>query len=499
MNSLRRKITLGYYAIGTLTVGLSLFAFVELRLIEQKILAGAKVYEFFDATLEMRRFEKNLFLYHQAVDRRELDAFVARANQLLRDNAGEFALLAPPKKIAGLSEELGRYGQLVAEYWRKQETHAGTAVFMEAAIRASGKEIVTLAEDIARTERADLQGSLERHRMKLVWSIAALIALVVVAGQVLARMVARPLKQIEDSMEAIAGGRLAKLDIHSGDREIASLTAAFNHVMRELDLRQRHLVRSEKLASLGTMLSGVAHELNNPLSNISTSCQILIEEGGEGDPEFQRELLTQIDEQTQRARNIVRTLLDFARDRDFKAETLPLAPLIEETLGFIKGQLPARVTIHRDIPDHLTVAADKQRLQQALLNLIKNAIEAQEGSGEVAIRATRRLPGDIPAAEAAFLHFGDCDSRREMLEIEIRDSGSGIPAEILPRIFDPFFTTKDVGKGSGLGLFITFEIVEEHGGCVAVASEPGKGTAFRVRLPVHLLEKPGSTTGSTGK
>ena len=486
MNSLRQKITLGYYVIGTLVVGLSLFAFVELRLIEQKIQAGARIYEFFDTTLEMRRFEKNLFLYHQAADWHEYEAFVARAKQLLQHNHSEFTLLASPQKIGDLSNELERYRLLMAEYWHRQEFEHGNAARMEAVIRVSGKIIVTLAGDIATSERADLQGALEQHRMKLVVSITLLIALVIAVGQVLSRMVVRPLKELEDNMEAIAGGRLAKLDIRSPDREIVSLTVAFNHVMQELDLRQRHLVRSEKLASLGTLLAGVAHELNNPLSNISTSCQILIEESGECDPEFQRELLNQIDEQTLRARNIVRALLDFARDRDFKTESLPLATLIEETLRFIKGQIPAQVVVRSEIPDHLALDADKQRLQQVFLNLIKNAIEALEGVGEVIIRATLRPPNSPPVpAEPAFQHFGSCDNSREMLEIEIRDNGSGIPPEVLLRIFDPFFTTKDVGKGSGLGLFITFEIVEEHGGCIAVASEPGKGTTFLIRLPTH--------------
>lgn len=482
MDSLRRKITLGYYVIATLVVGLSLFAFVELRLIEQKILAGAKVYEFFDTTLEMRRFEKNLFLYHQASDWREYETYLERAKLLLRDNAAEFALLAPPRRITQLSAELARYEQLLADYWRKQQNDPGGAAQMASRIRLSGKDIVTLAADIAGTERAALQNALEHHRMNLVVSILLLIALVVLVGQVLSRMVARPLKQLEESMEAIAGGRLAKLDIRSTDREIVSLTAAFNHVMHELDLRQRHLVRSEKLASLGTLLSGVAHELNNPLSNISTSCQILIEEGDACEAGFQHELLTQIDEQTLRARNIVRTLLDFARDRDFKAENLPLAPLIEETLSFVKGQIPAHVAVRREIPDHLTVAADKQRLQQAFLNLIKNAVEALEGAGEIVIRATRRRPGEENST-AGYTQYGRCDASRERVEIEISDNGGGIPPEILPRIFDPFYTTKDVGKGSGLGLFIVFEIIEEHGGCIAVASTAGKGASFRVQLP----------------
>lgn len=485
MDSLRQKITFGYYLVGTLVVGVALFAFVELRLIELKMLAGAKVYEFFDATLEMRRFEKNLFLYHQAADWHEHDAFAGRARALLRDNAGEFALLAAPQQIASLSAELARYEQLMAEYWRRQEGSGGSAQ-LEAAIRASGKHIVTLAGDIANTERAALRGALEQHRIKLVAFIAVLIVLVIVAGQVLSRMVAHPLKQLEERMGAIAGGSRAKLDIRSGDREIVSLTEAFNRVMHELDLRQKHLVRSEKLASLGTLLSGVAHELNNPLSNISTSCQILIEEGEDGDAQFQRELLTQIDEQTLRARNIVRTLLDFARDREFNSEALPLAALIEETLRFVKGQVPARVAIRREIPDGLTLNADKQRLQQVFLNLIKNAVEALEGAGEIVIRAARRAPGNGPARDAGgFLQFGHCDNDVETVEIEIQDNGSGIPPEVLPRIFDPFYTTKDVGEGSGLGLFIAFEIVEEHGGCIAVSSAEGQGTTFVVRLPLN--------------
>jgi signal transduction histidine kinase len=488
MDSLRQKITFGYYLVGTLVVGVALFAFVELRLIELKMLAGAKVYEFFDATLEMRRFEKNLFLYHQAADWHEHDAFAGRARALLRDNAGEFALLAAPQQITSLSAELARYEQLMAEYWRRQE--GGGSAQLEAAIRASGKRIVTLAGDIANTERAALRGALEQHRIKLVAFIAALIVLVIVAGQVLSRMVAHPLKQLEERMDAIAGGSRAKLDIRSGDREIVSLTEAFNRVMHELDLRQKHLVRSEKLASLGTLLSGVAHELNNPLSNISTSCQILIEEGEDGDAQFQRELLTQIDEQTLRARNIVRTLLDFARDREFNREALPLAALIEETLRFIKGQIPARVAIRREIPGGLTLHADKQRLQQVFLNLIKNAVEALEGAGEIVIRAARRAPGSGPARDAdGFLQFGHCDNDAETVEIEIQDNGSGIPLEVLPRIFDPFYTTKDVGEGSGLGLFIAFEIIEEHGGCIAVSSVEGQGTTFVVRLPLNLIKE----------
>jgi signal transduction histidine kinase len=285
-------------------------------------------------------------------------------------------------------------------------------------------------------------------------------------------------------MAAVANGVRDQIDIPSQDREIVSLSHAFNHVLQELELRQKHLVRSEKLASLGTLLSGVAHELNNPLSNISTSCQILIEELASTDSEFTRELLQQIDEQTGRARNIVRSLLDFARDREFKREPLPLAELIAETLRFIKGQVPSRAAIVIKIPSDITIQGDKQRLQQVFLNLTKNALEALEGAGDITISAVQR--SGRPSGEAArhFKSLAQCELNEAAVEIEIRDNGHGIPPDVLPRIFDPFFTTKDVGKGSGLGLFVVFEIIEEHGGCIAAESEPGKGSVFYLRLPL---------------
>ncbi len=480
MNSLRQKITFGYYAIGALIVGLSLFAFIELRLIEGRVLAGERISEFFDATLEIRRFEKNYFLYRQAADAAENEAYVARAQHLLQDDFADFASLVGEARVISLRASLAQYARLMAEYVRMPVSGAARGDELASAIRMAGKEVVTIAEEIARVERKSLQSSLARHRLSLIVSIVALMVLVIVIGQILSRMVARPLKRMEESMEAVANGARGQIDIASQDREIVSLSNAFNHVLQELELRQKHLVRSEKLASLGTLLSGVAHELNNPLSNISTSCQILVEELESADPEFKRELLEQIDDQTGRARNIVRSLLDFARDREFKREPLPLADLVAETLRFIKGQVPSRVTIVTDIPADIAIQGDKQRLQQVFLNLVKNALEALEGAGEIAISA--RQSGE---AVGRFKFPAQCNPDEAAVEIEIRDNGHGIPPEVLPRIFDPFFTTKDVGKGSGLGLFVVYEIIEEHGGCIAAESEAGKGTAFHIRLPLN--------------
>jgi signal transduction histidine kinase len=330
-----------------------------------------------------------------------------------------------------------------------------------------------------------------------------LLSIAVIAiGQILSRMVVRPLKSLEESMGVIAEGKFERVAIDSKDREIVSLTKAFNKMLKELELHERHLIQSEKLASLGTLLSGVAHELNNPLSNISSSNQILMEEFKEArekrpagpwplDPDFSIELISQINDQTDRARNIVRSLLDFSRDREFKKEKLSLKRIFEETIQFVKGQVPTKIEITLAVADDIMIVADKQRIQQAFLNLVKNAIDAiTSDGGTITIKAEKhRAIDDIEDEKIGIYNYlkyrGKCTLEEDTVDIEIRDSGPGIPLDILPKIFDPFFTTKDVGKGSGLGLFIVHEIIEEHDGCIAVDSEPGKGTTFLIRLPVR--------------
>lgn len=489
-SSLRQKITLGYlgyYALALLIIALSLFTYFELRLIEQKIRVGERIAELFDATLEIRRFEKNYFLYRQAADFQEVSRYASKVDELLESSVADFSGLALEPQILKVKNEVRAYRALMAEYLKAGAAETRQTERLEAQIRKVGKDIVAITEGMAGAERRLVRATLDRFRATLLISIALLSLSMIVIGWLLSRMVVRPLRHMDRCVEAVSSGRLDRISVPSEDSEIISITQAFNHMIGELELRQKRLLRSEKLASLGTMLAGVAHELNNPLSNISLSCQILLEEVGECDPEEGRELLEQIDEQTERARKIVRALLDFARDKPVKREKVRLAALFDEVLLFLRGETPPGVSIVAEIPAEIVLQADRRRLEQAFLNLIKNALEAIGDSGEIRIRAAKhRLTKESFAAgqghDTRFL--GKCYPGAEAIDIEIRDSGPGIPADVLPRIFDPFFTTKDVGRGMGLGLFIVYEIVEEYNGCISVDSEPGRGTAFHIRLPL---------------
>ncbi len=519
--SIRQKITLGYYAIVALIIGLTMFTFLELRFIERKIMFGESISEFFDTTLEIRRFEKNYFLYDQQSDYEENLRYVARAQDTIDRNIRGFSALATSEQIASLQTGLKSYQELMEEYagTRKQDT--GRRNLLAGRIRVTGKDIITISEEISRTERKSLQQLLSNSQLILIVSIVVLSLAVIAIGQILSRMVVRPLKSLEKSMGVIAEGEFERIAIDSKNREIVSLTKAFNKMLKELELRERHLIQSEKLASLGTLLSGVAHELNNPLSNISSSNQILMEEMKEAwgsqtkaqdksaanapshhaqsDPAFLMELVGQISDQTDRARNIVRSLLDFSRDRAFKKESLSLKNIVQETIQFVRGQVPTKIGITLSIPDDLMIFADKQRIQQVFLNLLKNSLDAITGDeGTVSIKAEKhRAMDDIEDDKIGIYNYlkyrGKCTLDQDTVDIEIRDTGSGIPLDIIPKIFDPFFTTKDVGKGSGLGLFIVHEIIEEHDGCLAVDSEPGRGTTFLIRLPLRdQIDKPGA-------
>ena len=496
-SSLRQKITLGYlgyYVMALLIIALSLFTFLELRLIDHKVVVGEHISKLFDATLEIRRFEKNYFLYRQEADLQESKRYAEEVIDLIERNTSEFAKLASAPRISALQNEVRAYRELMAEYARTGTIDTGQSELLEAQIRKAGKDVVTIAEQMAGTERRRIRASLDRFRSILVASIALLSLLMIAVGWALSRMVVRPLKHMDSCVAAVSSGRLDKLATPSKDREIISITQAFNHMLGELELRQKMLLRSEKLASLGTMLAGVAHELNNPLSNISLSTQILLEEIEESDAVRRKELLEQIEEQTERARNIVRALLDFARDKPVKRENVLLAPLFDEVILFLRGETPADVRIVTEIAADIALPADRQRLEQAFLNLIKNAVEAMGDTGEIRISAVRRhlsREGAVSRLDEGAKSLGKCFHGGDAVDIEIRDNGPGIPAEILPRIFDPFFTTKDVGRGMGLGLFIVYEIIEEHNGCISAESEAGRGTVFHIRLPLENVDETG--------
>ena len=249
------------------------------------------------------------------------------------------------------------------------------------------------------------------------------------------------------------------------------------------DVRKK-LVQSDKLAAVGLMAAGVAHEINNPLAVIMSSIQMLLErikkEGAANiDSNIYTKALDMTERATNRCRKIVAGLLVFSAPARFQLDPIDIREVVEESLDVLKDQIKAhKVKIIRDFASHLPLLkADKYKLGGVFSNLITNACDAMPEGGQLKITTRLSQPRTEALREAV-------DEARKTVEIEFSDTGEGISEENMIRIFDPFFTTKDTNKGTGLGLSICYGIIKEHGGFIDVKSEKGKGTTFIVTLPV---------------
>ena len=240
------------------------------------------------------------------------------------------------------------------------------------------------------------------------------------------------------------------------------------HIVEDMTQKlamQKEIFQKEKLATLGEIIAGVAHELNNPLTGVLGFADLLLEESEL--PEAVREDLLIIKQEAERSRRIVRNLLTFARQMDFKKEPQDINFIIEKTIELVEYDLRSKgVTFVRNFGKNLPfIMADFFQLQQVFVNLINNASQAI---------LSKKQSGRITFTTRVVDNF---------VEIAVEDDGPGISPDILHKIFDPFFTTKEVGKSTGLGLSVSFGIVHEHDGKITVKSEMGKGTVFTLRFP----------------
>lgn len=466
--SLRQKVILGVAAVFLFMAATILGSYYFMKSLEEKISYLEEISKVEEAALEIRRFEKNYFLYGDEQFLKTTLYHLGRVQSLFEKNLSKIEELITPQQTKEFRDSLISYKQLLGECShlpRNDQSMASpeTRLECETRLRKTGSSIVKIAENLAKRKRQSIRETMSATLKLLLLGLAvAGFGFVAIASFLVAK-VHGSLKLLEKSAENIAKGEFEPIDNLPPEKEIREIFTSFNTMALRLREREEQLVQSKKLASLGTMLAGVAHEINNPLSNISSSCEIILEELDEADLEFQRSLLRKVLDQVEKARSIVLNLLEFSRSKEFTLENLSLETVLNKTLGLIQGQKPAGVRVVTNVDPKIRIMADRQRIEQAFMNLISNAYQAIQGEGEINIRA-----------------FSSNDGR---VKIRIRDTGKGISRENLPRIFDPFFTTKDVGKGTGLGLFITHDIILRHKGTIRVESAPEKGTVFFISLP----------------
>jgi two-component system NtrC family sensor kinase len=473
--SIAQRIKWAFYVLMALVVLGLILSWRNMGQISAQIGALKTTSGFLDTVLEIRRYEKNWIIYRDIPDFNLNQEQVAKALKALKDHAEVFVKFSPEATIDKLQGIVTNYQALMQEDLRFMNSGQGHHLLEK--IRNEGHEMIFIAESMDNATRESITVTLKRITMNGLGFIIFVAIVAFFLGKQLTISVVKPLKQIVQCTQEIASGDVNRFDQFKSAIDISEINAvlyAFEVMLTKLEHRERLAVQTEKMAALGTLVAGVAHELNNPLSNAGTSAQILLEEMHESDlvpRKFQLDMLEQITEQTDRARKIVKSLLEFSREKTINPLELKISDLVHHTMEMVLGEIPAQAETKVIVENDGIFWGDKLRLQQAMVNLLLNAFHAVGGNALITLR-------------------GNLDVSKHQVRLEVEDNGPGIPPEIITSIFDPFFTTKDVGQGSGLGLAITHEIIIKHGGNISVESELKKGTRFVITLPTEKCYLP---------
>jgi signal transduction histidine kinase len=467
-------------------------------------------------SLQLRRHEKNFFLYGDLKEIKEVHAYLKELKEILSQAKASYKT----DKLLNLENKIKEYEQrfkrieLIVENFREEFNRLKPSLskhsdffqltettFLESplvnaeilkrvflldasspvirnleelnteinALRKDGEEILIISKALDKSAREKVERyiSLSQTTALFLFSLFFLVGLG--TSFVISHSIVKRLKILTRAIEKTGKGDFSSLTIPVEQDEVGVLIKTFNKMENDLMAREEELKRkneellqSRKLASIGTLASGVAHELNNPLNNIYICAQVLSKEIDQGIyPKIIGETVKDIFSQTLRVKRIVNDLLEFARGRTPELTVVNITSLIKKVLNQMaaSGEM-CDVKYNIKTLEDIELPVDVNLMEQVFVNLFSNAIDAMEGKGILDIAIDRVETG---------------------VQIKISDTGKGIPPQDIPRIFDPFFTTKE--KGTGLGLAIVYGIIEKHRGKIEVKSIVNKGTTFTVTLP----------------
>ncbi|MBF0464562.1 MAG: HAMP domain-containing protein [Nitrospirae bacterium] len=336
-------------------------------------------------------------------------------------------------------------------------------------LRRLGEELISASKDLDRTARDRMERLIKLTQVSGLIFLPISFALGLALLLKITQKVVNRLKELEITMEKAAHGYFPSVHIAGSGDEVERLKTTFNkmsddlrHRQEQINSKDEQLHQSKQLAALGTLASGVAHELNNPLNNIHLAAQTLTRALSKGTyPEIISDSVNDIHSQTMRMKKIVSDLLEFVRSKKPQYEQFELYSLISDTYRRLNASADLS-GITFSVEGEGFICAGHQQLEQVFINLFINAIDAMGGHGTLKVYI---------------------DATDKEVSVKISDTGAGIAEEDIERIFEPFYTKK--GKGTGLGLFITYNIIKNYKGDLTVESTPGTGTTFTITLPVR--------------
>ncbi len=444
-------LLIGFFAMQNLNLMLTKLRFVE---IADDLNASF---------LEMRIIEKNYIIYQKQDFLLDIKEKLQSAEQLLDSAGNDIIRAVGENNFLSLKSHLKRYSDVVDE--AQKGSHSD--IYLNTRFRTEGKKLREFSSAITRLERKGVNDIISRSKSILFYSFWAILVCAVFVSHLISQKLLRSLREIEKLAKSISDGNFNRIEGKILDDELGSVMAAINSMSEELRHREEALIQSKKLASLGILTAGVAHELTNPLNNISMIAQTYTELYDKLDRSQKIEFMGKIENETERIKEIVRNLLDFSKPKEANLKETDIDTVMQKTLKLMQNMLDisnieVKMNCARKLPH---VLIDEYQILQVLVNLITNAVQSMQHGGRL-FMATR------------------LGSSGDGVEIKVMDTGKGIPPEFLPHIFDPFFSTKGEG-GTGLGLSVSYGIIKKHNGDIRVESKVGVGTTFTIELPVY--------------
>lgn len=417
-----------------------------------------------------RRIEKNFFLYN--ADLAEIGDHLEIATGLLNQASIELGRVVGVDEIEGVRLNLVEYGEVAEQLQQKgneeQFRKSDEFTYLSNRFRYHGSIALERVLYISQKERELLTLRVKRITGFYTLLLGIMLVLFVfIAAHINRHIVLRLARLMEATQRFAEGNFLPITPKRKYKDEFSNLAIALNHMMYEINKRQTILMESQKLREIGNLTAGIAHELNNPLNNIILTADVMRETFDGLSREEIDEMMEDLVSQGERAQKIVQNLLDFARQSEAEREYVYINEIIDETVQLAKNQIKMN-TIQLEMSLQKTLSliyGDRKLLDQVILNLILNAIDAMPGGGTLRIETSE-------SSEAGFIL------------VRFTDSGTGIPQHVIGSIFNPFFTTKATGKGTGLGLSVSRGIIEKHGGDIKVQSVEGQGAVFTLHLPI---------------
>lgn len=471
--SIRFRIIVAFLLAFLFSFGIAMTSMLFILRLDarQKFLGEARNFTY--EIQEARRYEKNFFLYSSKGDLYEALNNINAASNLLKGTTNEMGSILTRRNFESLSHDLDAYKGLLRDL-ASRSPEPGTGKVprdpeIEDQLRLHGHQILLLAAELEGIEREKMRSTAHTFTLVAVFSLILNLIVMIWLASELTRQILQPLGRAVEYTQRIAAGDFTLITPRRHYRdEFSNLAIGINRMIHELREKQEQLVQSRKMAAIGTLTSGIAHELNNPLNNIGITSEALLQGLEDYTDDQKRKMLQDIFIEVERASGTVRNLLDFTRVERTKLDAIDVRELVLSSLNLVKNELSiSGVEVETAFQEGLPqVRGNLRNLQQVFLNLFVNGIQAMPDGGE--------------------LRIGAREEEGPYVIVDVADTGCGIPAENLTKIFDPFFTTKEEGKGTGLGLSVSYGIIRKMDGRITVDSELGKGTTFHLHLAKFL-------------